>query len=125
LIYNCIFITALIRKAEFLDLGGFDERLSFTEDWDLWLSFVDKYGENIVCKFDETLFYYRKHEDKSSLTDNKINDNNEEMSRFIIYNKHFNLYQKYNMDLKNLFLNLELKNKIEKRYYSIWYKKIF
>jgi hypothetical protein len=57
LIYNCIFITALIRKAEFLDLGGFDERLSFTEDWDLWLSFVDKYGENIVYKFDETLFY--------------------------------------------------------------------
>lgn len=125
LMYNCIFITALIRKKEFLDVGGFDERLSFTEDWDLWLSFVDKYGENIVHKINETLFYYRKHEDKSSLTDNKTDSNNEELSRLLIYNKHFGLYQKYNMDLMNLFLNVELKKKIEKKYYSIWYKKIF
>lgn len=125
LIYNSIYISALVKREDFIAVGSFDEKLSFTEDWDLWLSFVDNFGENIVHKIDEPLFYYRKHNDQSSLTDNKLKDNNEEIARLHIYNKHFQLYQKYNMDLKNLFLNTELKNKFEKKYYSIWYKNIF
>ncbi len=42
--YNVLFVTAVIRKASILGVGGYDEYLSKLglEDWDLWIGFGEK-----------------------------------------------------------------------------------
>lgn len=86
---NCIYISALIRKADFDKVGGFDEDLTQFEDWDLYLSLIKSGGK--LYKIPETLFYYRQREDLSSVTNTaskrKISDNT-----LKIYNKHYNFY---------------------------------
>ena len=75
LMENMIFISAVVRKNVFDGVGGFDERINYCEDWDLWIGIVFKYGG--VYKIDKTLFYYRKRQDSSSLSDKmnfKIHD---------------------------------------------------
>jgi glycosyltransferase involved in cell wall biosynthesis len=123
LVNNCIPISALIKKEVFDKVGQFDENLSFTEDWELWIRIVKQFGG--VYKIPELLFFYRKREDKSSLTDNKDTNLNDEKSRLYIYNKHYDLYKKYNLDLLNMLIRLEKLEKINKKYYAIWYKKLF
>jgi glycosyltransferase involved in cell wall biosynthesis len=50
--------SAMIRKAVFDRLGGFEERLAGTEDWDLWLRAAGE-GEFRVCR--RPLTHYRWH----------------------------------------------------------------
>lgn len=69
LIGNMIHILALVRKQDFEDAGGFDVSISFYEDWDLWIKILKKGGEYVLI--DEQLFFYRKREDQTSLTDKR------------------------------------------------------
>ena len=56
----CIFSTALFRKKDWEDAGGFDEsRRDGWEDFDFWLSLIGKGRE--VAFVDEVLFDYRQH----------------------------------------------------------------
>lgn len=58
LMFNHIFCTALIRKEDFLAVGGYDETLVHGwEDWDFWIKFLDRDAK--VYKLDQVLFYYR------------------------------------------------------------------
>lgn len=55
---NCIFVSALFRKEDWLAVGGYDEHLIHgNEDYDFWLSILEKNRD--VHRIDETLFFYR------------------------------------------------------------------
>ncbi len=121
LMENMIFISAVTRKAVFDSVGGFDERINYCEDWDLWIGIVSRYGG--VYKIDRTLFYYRKRRDNSSLSDNmnfKIHD-----SIDFIYKKHYQHYLEQGYGIHQIF---DLANRYEslyKKYYNVWYRRFF
>lgn len=121
--YNSIPIFALIRKEVFQNVGGFDTNLTFTEDWELWIRIVKQYGG--VFKINETLFYYRKRENKSSLSDNMNVNDNSDLSRLYIYNKHYDFYKENGLDLTSLVNTTYQLQHLKVKYSNIWYKKIF
>jgi glycosyltransferase involved in cell wall biosynthesis len=121
--YNSIPIFALIRNEVFQKVGGFDTNLSFTEDWELWIRIVKQYGG--VFKINETLFYYRKRENKSSLSDNMNVNDNSDLSRLYIYNKHYDFYKENGLDLTSLVNTTYQLQHLKVKYSNIWYRKIF
>lgn len=125
LIDNCIFISALIKRETFIEIGLFDTNINFTEDWELWMRIIKKYSINSVYRIPEILFYYRKRKEKNSLTDTRDIDNSAEKCRLYIYNKHYDLYKKHNLDLVSLITSVNDNLKYKKKYYNIWYKKLF
>ncbi len=117
---NCIPVTAMIRRENFLNLGKFDEKLTFFEDWELWIRLVKNGGE--IYQIPENLFFYRKRKTENSLSNNayhnlKMLDEN----KFCIYNKHYEFYVSNDLGISLLFENHRYKEK----YYNVWYKKIF
>lgn len=61
---NCIFCTALFKKADWEAVGGYREQQeSFWEDYDFWLSLIERGRE--VFQIPEALFYYRQYEQTS------------------------------------------------------------
>ena len=63
-IFPCI---ALIRTENFRKSGGYDEGLKVCEDWNLYISLLK---ENATYRvIDEHLYFYRKRNDQTSLTD--------------------------------------------------------
>lgn len=125
LIDNCIFISAIIKRETFIEIGLFDTNINFTEDWELWMRIIKKYSTNSVYRIPETLFYYRKRKEKNSLTDTRDVDDNAEKCRLYIYNKHYDLYKNHNLDLISLITSVNDNLKYKKKYYNIWYKKLF
>lgn len=125
LIDNCIFISALIKRETFIEIGLFDTNINFTEDWELWMRIIKKYSINSVYRIPETLFYYRKRQEKNSLTDTRDIDDNAEKCRLYIYSKHYDLYKKHNLDLISLIMSVNDNLKYKRKYYNIWYKKLF
>lgn len=117
---NCIPIFAMIKTDTFLEVGGFDQNLKYTEDFELWIKIIKKYG-NCVYKIQEILYYYRKSEEMTSITDNEDEDDLVGKSFLYIYNKHYDFYKQNNLDIINLLLTFKYKNK----YKNLWYKKIF
>lgn len=66
LVYDFIATSTVMVRAEFLDeIGLFDEGLSGTEDWDLWIRFLARYREH---KLNDALVKYR--ENPNGLTGN-------------------------------------------------------
>lgn len=121
LLENMIFISAVTRKNIFDSVGGFDERINYCEDWDLWIGIVSRYGG--VHKIDKTLFYYRKRKDNSSLSDNmnfKIHD-----SIDFIYKKHYQHYLDQGLGIHQIFDLANRYDHLHKKYYNQWYKKLF
>lgn len=58
---NCIFCSALFRRRDFVNIGGYKENMVHGyEDWDLWLTLLQK--EDVVYRIEELLFYYRVKE---------------------------------------------------------------
>jgi glycosyltransferase involved in cell wall biosynthesis len=53
--------TAVVLREAALAEGGFDEEMTHSEDWDLWLRLARR-GRFAVCR--EVLSYYRFHEDQ-------------------------------------------------------------
>lgn len=72
---NHLTITALIRKESFLALGGYEERKSFNEDWQLWLKLVAE-GNYPVQSTGEPLFWYRRSNsgELSTVMDKGVNE---------------------------------------------------
>lgn len=61
---NQIFNSSLFRKKDFNEIGGYKDYMKYgCEDWDLWLSFVEKGVE--VYRINEVLFHYRRPENKT------------------------------------------------------------
>lgn len=120
--YNSIPIFAVIKKDVFHDVGGFDDQLTFTEDWELWIRIIKKYDG--VYKIPETVYYYRKRFNKTSLSDNMNVNNKSDLSRLYIYNKHYDFYCENGLDLTTLINTTYHLKHFKKKYNNIWYKKI-
>lgn len=55
---NCIFCTALFRRSDYNQTGGYNENMVHgNEDWDFWLTLLKK--DDVVQQIEEVLFYYR------------------------------------------------------------------
>jgi len=63
LISNCIHNSALFRRIDFDNCGGYDPGLVINEDWDLWINILKNGGE--VVKIKKEYFFYRKHNESS------------------------------------------------------------
>lgn len=124
LLENCIHVSALHRATTFKKAGGFDEKLSFYEDWDLWIRIIS--SEEEVYQIPEFLFNYRKHEDNSSISD--LNNNNLTLlsrNRLSIFLKHLELYEKNDLSFERICQNSQKFRALHKKHYNIWYKKYF
>lgn len=119
---NCFPITALIYTEDFIKAGGFDENLTFYEDWDLFISIIKNGGK--VYRIDEYLFFYRIHHKEESLTNNSkrnpmiLSDNN-----FKIYYKHYDFYKQNQLDFGEIIGQYRQGEKYMKKYYNAWYRK--
>lgn len=87
---NCIFVTSLFRRRDWLSVGGFCEDMVYgVEDYDFWLSIIEL-GRDVYC-IPETLFYYRIRENSRSIKlDTDIEKTLNMQSN--IFNKHRQLY---------------------------------
>ncbi|AXR61671.1 glycosyltransferase family 2 protein [Leptospira mayottensis] len=58
LLDNCIFVSAVFKKSDWKEVGGFNENMKNEwEDYDFWLSLIEKGGK--VYRIPKVLFYYR------------------------------------------------------------------
>lgn len=123
LIENSIPITALIYKEDFEKTGGFDTRLSYYEDWDLWISLIEKGIK--VHKINEFLFFYRIRNNTDSLTNISI-DNRSRLSDnfFEIYKKHYTFYKQHGLDFHTIMSLIRENKKYKAKYYNEWYRKL-
>ena len=85
---NCIPVTALFRKTDFLKVGMYKDCMQFgCEDYDLWLSFVEQGFD--IYKIDEILFNYRQYKEDSRTT---ISIQNSETVWKAIIKNHIDLF---------------------------------
>lgn len=69
---NIVVSTALFRKASWVAVGGYSSELVHgLEDWDFWLSFVERGAK--FHKVQESLFFYRKHGPSRTTAQKKCN----------------------------------------------------
>ncbi len=90
LLKNCIFCTAMFRKADFeTNTNGYDtQMIEGLEDWEMWIQLLNK--KSIVYKLKEELFFYRR----TGNSRNKNTTNKKTLSKLMnyIYFKHFDSY---------------------------------
>lgn len=113
---NQIFNSSLFRKKDFNEIGGYKDYMKYgCEDWDLWLSFVEKGFE--VYRINEVLFHYRKLKEKTR-SDAAYSYTNIIISE--IFNNHINLFLENDEFYERVFHDFALfQRKHEK------YKKLF
>jgi len=57
--YNPILPSAtFVRRSALLEVGMFDERIDFEEDWDLWLRIHERFGKQAFHIIDQPIAYY-------------------------------------------------------------------
>ncbi len=100
LLSNCIYVTALIRRTDFDEVGGFDVSLNMFEDWELFIALVKRGGG--VRRIQETLFFYRQREDSSSVT-NRATVQKQSDNLFKIFSKHYQFYCDNGIYFQDLF----------------------
>jgi glycosyltransferase involved in cell wall biosynthesis len=62
--HNFIFSAAAVRRSRLAEVGGFDEAIVSSEDWDCWLRLV--FSGSLVGLVNEPLYRYHMHEDAIS-----------------------------------------------------------
>ena len=119
LLYNSIPVFAMLRSCVFTQIGKYDTELKCAEDWELWIRLLQQFGG--VYKIPKVLYYYRKRNEKNSITDCDKIYNFRHDSLLYIYNKHQQLYRNSELDMTNLLSCAVYKE----RYYNEWYRKLF
>lgn len=108
---NMIFVTAMYRKSDWEEVGGYSETMQEGyEDWDFWMSFVEKNKK--PYRIPEVLFWVRNV--KGSRNDN-ASDNRHEMLLKKIINNHKELYLNNDKFITNSFQYLRLKKRFDRR----------
>lgn len=125
LIENCIPATAMIKARQFKEIGGYDSTLRLLEDWDLWIRYLYRFPN--VFQIQEPLFFYRKRWTKDSMTDRNIQKGHflSQEIHFEIFKKHYAIYSEYGYAIENLFHAVKEAQKYRKKYYNVWYRKLF
>lgn len=116
---NGIFVSAVIRKASFDAIGGYDENMyRGMEDWEFWIRFLNH--KSIVYQIPEELFNYR-------IKKNSRNVEAKKQEQFFdiemyVMGKHRDKYLTlFGRPIQAI--NEALKYK--RKYYNIWYKKLW
>ncbi len=109
---NCIPVSNILRKKDFIAVGGFDENLPALEDWDLWLRLLN--SDDDFFQISEYLFYYRQH-DISHTNLSKIYFHNKENHNNLL-NKIFEKHPKTEVQM--------LKQKIANFNKRPWYERM-
>lgn len=93
LLDNCIFITALFRKADWQAVGGFSEEFKHgLEDYDFWLALIKR--GRAVYQFPETWFHYRIK--KISRTTQLVSSINHTTATYeMLYQRHKDFYSQH------------------------------
>lgn len=106
LIENLIFCTALFRRSDFDQTSGYNEKmLTGFEDWDFWLSMLEKGGD--VYRIPEVLFYYRI---RAGSRNSSLDVEKQKALRAEIYESHKALYERELSSSDLIFDNYQLKN---------------
>jgi len=119
LLFNSIPVFAMLRSCVFQQIGQYDTELRCAEDWELWIRLLQRYEG--VYKIPKVLYYYRKRNEKNSITDFDKIYNFRHASLLYIYNKHQQLYRNSDFDMTVLLSAVVYKEK----YYNEWYRKLF
>lgn len=107
LVDNMVFVTALFRRAHWVDIGGFSPELKDgMEDYDFWLSFLERDLE--IVQIPEVLFHYRIKE--ASRTTRFSQDLKTMQATYrTLYQRHLPLYHRYQdlyaMALRDAFID--------------------
>lgn len=120
---NCFTATAMMKSENLKAIGLYDTNLKFAEDWEMWIRMTAHFDN--VYKINKPLFYYRKRHTKDSMTDENRKQNISDESWLYIYNKHYSLYKKNNYGIERLFDRVHSEDRIRKKYYNVWYRKLF
>ena len=116
LLSNSIFVTALFRREDALAIGGYDENFKIAiEDWDFFIRLL--YHHDNVHQLDEVLFHYRRI--SQSRSKSKLRQTSEPET--MLFKKHIDKYIEYFGNPLLIYNDA----KWRKKYYNIWYKKLF
>lgn len=111
---NSIFVSALFRKKDFINLGGYKDYMKDGyEDWDLWLSFIENGFQ--VYRINKILFNYRKY-NSSSRTEQIDRAKMINIYKNIVKN-HIKLYMEDESFVPNIFIATEKRLKKYKQLY--------
>lgn len=120
LINNLIPSMSFFRKDDFEDIGGFSDELIYgLEDWDFWLSIIEK--ERKVVKITDSKAFYRTYENQdASRSGNRKRDRiKADQSLLIIFHRHERLYRQYPAIWRR-FSRFEKIARIRKLFYKIF-----
>lgn len=111
--FNMIYCSAIFRKKDFIDVGGYDLNLKYgLEDWDLWINLL-KNGGNVM-QVESAYFYYRIKEN-SMINDLVSSKNRLDFSKRYIFKKYKTLYMsdeyEFYKSYKSIERALEIYNK--------------
>lgn len=107
---NLITATAIYHRNDFEKTSGYDETIKGWEDWDFWLSLLDKGSQ--VKKIEDVLFFYRQKE--GSMGSNiSVDPELKSSLRNYIYHKHIVKYLEFPNDVDILAFRI---NALEKDY---------
>lgn len=119
LLENSIFCSALFRKSDWQEVGGYDEKMrDGVEDWEFFIRLLQDNGK--VYQIPQPLFLYRiKNVSMTTHAAEKYSDN-----KFYIYSKNRSIYDKYfnAYDILNEWNDLR---KWRERYKNKWYRRCF
>lgn len=124
--HNCIPNTGMYRRCDFIAAGGYKKYMNNGwEDWDLWLSIIEKAEDkdNCVERINEILFFYRQYEKNTR-------SNFGEKERFILrtnlIKNHLELFTTNSAFLKRVFeISPKKFNKYHNLYQKFMYSTIF
>lgn len=101
LLSNHICATAMFRKADWAEVGGYNANMTFGwEDWDFWLSLIEL-GKKMY-RIPEVLFYYRI---KSTSRTTYLTDDKQRAMYRQLFANHANLYAQH---IDQLFVGSEI-----------------
>jgi glycosyltransferase involved in cell wall biosynthesis len=105
---NMIFCSAIFKKKDWVDIGGYDEKLIYgLEDWEFWIALLKRGGK--VEKLDKICFFYRIKESSMILNLNKNKEIKERQLEYLSI-KHADFFVAQNgsfFSLKNRIQQLE------------------
>lgn len=121
LLGNAIFCSALFRKTDCINIGGYDEnmRLGY-EDWEFYIRLLNEHS--VIYQIPEPLFNYRTKE-VSMLTECERN-NMVEVQNYILA-KNIDKYQSYFGSIIDSLQSLIYYRKKEEKHKSRWYRRWF
>ena len=122
LLHCSIYITALIRKSDFDAVGGFDTSLTLCEDWELFISLIERGAK--VHRIREPLFFYRRRENHSSATD-AASQARQSDNVLKIYTKHYDFYKSHSIYFHDLIAARNKENKYYEKPHRKWFYKLF